>query len=263
MQEKQYIEIDKIKLNPNNPRIIKDENFKKLVKSIKDFPEMLDIRPIVVNKEMIILWWNMRYKACKEAGLKEIPVIIADLSEEKQKEFLIKDNVSGGEWDMDMLANEWEIKDLNDWGVDIKETITPDEQKELIEDEVPEDPKKIIVEYWDIFQLWNHYLQCGDSMNEEDIKKLLSYSNSENITHCISDPPYWIAYTNDKHWMIKNDDKILDYTSLAKKYTNWFFAMWTGYQVVDEWIKLCKETFESLNNIIIWHKGGGLNVRLC
>ena len=106
-------------MNPNNPRLIKDDKFKKLVQSIKDFPEMLDIRPIVVNKDMIILGGNMRYRACKEAGIKEIPVIVTDLSEDKQREFLIKDNVSGGEWDWDMIANEWDELELIEWGVDI------------------------------------------------------------------------------------------------------------------------------------------------
>ena len=112
--------VNDIKLNPNNPRIIKDDKFKKLVKSIQDFPEMLDIRPIVVNSDMVILGGNMRFKACKEAGLKEIPIIIADnLTEEQQKQFLIKDNVSGGEWDWDMLANEWDSEELEDWGLDV------------------------------------------------------------------------------------------------------------------------------------------------
>lgn len=111
--------ISEIKLNPNNPRLIKDDKFKKLVQSIKDFPEMLNIRPIVVNPDMVILGGNMRYKACKEAGLKEVPVIVTDLSEEKQKEFLIKDNVSGGEWDWDILANEWDASELTEWGLDI------------------------------------------------------------------------------------------------------------------------------------------------
>jgi len=113
-----YLKINEIKLNPNNPRLIKDDKFTKLVQSIKDFPEMLDIRPIVVNQDMIILGGNMRYKACKEAGLKEIPVIVTDLTEEQQKEFLIKDNVSGGEWDWDLL-NEWDTEQLEDWGLDI------------------------------------------------------------------------------------------------------------------------------------------------
>ena len=115
----QKAKISDIKVNPNNPRLIKDDKFKKLVQSIKDFPEMLDIRPIVVNKDMIILGGNMRYKACKEAGLKEVPIIITDLTEEQQKEFLIKDNTSGGEWDWNMIANEWDVEQLGEWGLDV------------------------------------------------------------------------------------------------------------------------------------------------
>jgi ParB-like chromosome segregation protein Spo0J len=115
----QTVKITEVKVNPNNPRLIKDDKFKKLVKSVKDFPEMLNIRPIVVNQDMVILGGNMRYKACKEAGLKEIPIIKTDLTEEQQKEFLIKDNVSGGEWDWDILANEWDANDLQDWGLDL------------------------------------------------------------------------------------------------------------------------------------------------
>jgi hypothetical protein len=109
-----------VKINPNNPRLIKDDKFTKLVQSIKDFPEMLEIRPIVVNSDMVVLGGNMRLKACKEAGIKEIPIIIADnLTEEQQREFLIKDNVSGGEWDWDMLANEWDAEELDNWGLDL------------------------------------------------------------------------------------------------------------------------------------------------
>jgi len=112
--------LSEVKLNPNNPRLIKDDNFKKLVQSIKDFPEMLDIRPIVVNADMVILGGNMRFKACKEAGLKEVPIIVADnLTEEQQREFLIKDNVSGGEWDWDILANEWDTEQLEEWGLQL------------------------------------------------------------------------------------------------------------------------------------------------
>ena len=111
--------ISEVKLNPNNPRLIKDDKFKKLVQSIKDFPEMLELRPIVVNKDMIILGGNMRYKAAKEIGLKEIPVTIADLTEDQQREFLIKDNTSGGEWDWEVLVNEWDSEQLESWGLDI------------------------------------------------------------------------------------------------------------------------------------------------
>jgi ParB-like chromosome segregation protein Spo0J len=111
--------ISDVKVNPNNPRLIKDDKFAKLVQSIKDLPQMLAIRPIVVNTDMVVLGGNMRLKACKEAGLKEVPIIIADnLTEEQQREFLIKDNVSGGEWDWALLQ-EWDSEQLSEWGLDV------------------------------------------------------------------------------------------------------------------------------------------------
>ena len=101
------VKIGKIKTNPNNPRLIKDDKFKKLVKSIKEFPEMLEIRPIVVDKDNIVLGGNMRLRACQEAGLKEVYILQADqLTEKQQREFIIKDNVGFGEWDWDDLAND-------------------------------------------------------------------------------------------------------------------------------------------------------------
>lgn len=113
------IKISKIKRNPNNPRLIKDDKFHKLVKSIKEFPQMLDIRPIVVNKDMIVLGGNMRLKACQEAGLKEVPVIKTKFTAKKQREFIVKDNSNFGEWDWDMVANEWDSKELEDWGLNL------------------------------------------------------------------------------------------------------------------------------------------------
>jgi hypothetical protein len=114
------VKISEVKANPNNPRIIKDDKFAKLVQSIKDFPQMLEIRPIVVNADMVVLGGNMRLRACKEAGLKEVPIILADdLTEEQQREFIIKDNVSGGEWDWEQLANEWDANKLDEWGLDV------------------------------------------------------------------------------------------------------------------------------------------------
>jgi ParB-like chromosome segregation protein Spo0J len=118
--EIKLVKLSEIKSNPNNPRIIKDDKFRKLVNSIQEFPKMLEIRPIVVNADMIVLGGNMRLKACKEAGLKEVPVIFADnLTEEEQKQFIIKDNVGFGEWDWDMLANEWEPELIESWGLDV------------------------------------------------------------------------------------------------------------------------------------------------
>lgn len=118
--ESKLVKLSQIKSNPNNPRIIKDDKFQKLVKSITEFPEMLNLRPIVVNDDMIVLGGNMRLKACKEAGLKQVPVIMAsELTEEQQRRFIIADNVGYGEWDWSMLANEWDAVELGDWGLDV------------------------------------------------------------------------------------------------------------------------------------------------
>jgi len=113
------IKITEVITNPNNPRLIKDDKFKKLVKSIQEFPDMLNVRPIVVNTDMVVLGGNMRLKAIKEAGIKEINVEIVDWNEQQQKEFIIKDNASFGEWDWSDLANNWDSEELTDWGVDI------------------------------------------------------------------------------------------------------------------------------------------------
>lgn len=114
------VKLSEIIPNPNNPRQIKDDKFKKLVESIKNFPEMLSLRPIVVNDNMVVLGGNMRLKACKEAGLKEVPIIKAsELTDEQQKEFIIKDNVGFGLWDWDMVANEWDAEQLDEWGLDL------------------------------------------------------------------------------------------------------------------------------------------------
>jgi hypothetical protein len=117
---KQQVKVNKVIPNDSNPRLIKDNKFRKLVKSIKDFPQMLELRPIVVDENMIILGGNMRFKACQEAGLKEVWIDVAEgLTEEQKKEFIVKDNVGFGEWDWDMLGNEWDNVKLGEWGMDV------------------------------------------------------------------------------------------------------------------------------------------------
>ncbi len=116
----QKVKINSVKSNPNNPRLIKDEKFKKLVKSIREFPQMLELRPIVVDENNIVLGGNMRLKACIEVGLKEVYIVKAeDLTEQQKNEFIVKDNVGFGEWDWDILANEWDAEQLTDWGLDL------------------------------------------------------------------------------------------------------------------------------------------------
>ena len=116
----ELVKISRVKGNETNPRFIKENKFKKLVTSIKEFPEMLKLRPIVVNKDMVVLGGNMRLKACKEAGLKEVYILKAnDLTPEQEREFIVKDNVGFGEWDWDVLANQWDNVQLKDWGMDV------------------------------------------------------------------------------------------------------------------------------------------------
>jgi len=129
------VKISKVISNENNPRFIKDDKFKKLVKSIKEFPEMLKLRPIVVNSEMVVLGGNMRLKACKEAGLKEVYILKADdLTEEQQREFIVKDNVGFGEWDWDVLGNEWNTQQLEDWGLEFMSF----EEEDVLEQDIKE-----------------------------------------------------------------------------------------------------------------------------
>ena len=117
---KQQVKISKVKGNPSNPRIIKNDKFKKLVKSIQEFPEMLKLRPIVVDEDFMVLGGNMRLKASKEAGLSEVWVEVAEgLTEEQKKEFIVKDNVGFGDWDWDMLGNVWDNTKLGEWGMDV------------------------------------------------------------------------------------------------------------------------------------------------
>jgi len=137
----QLINIQEVKPNENNPRFIKDYKFKKLVKSIKEFPEMLKLRPIVVNSDMVVLGGNMRLKACKEAGLKEVWILVADsLTKEQEREFIVKDNVGFGEWDWDALANDWNGQQVEDWGL----TVVPfeDSIEDVIEKEIHKEDKK-------------------------------------------------------------------------------------------------------------------------
>jgi len=173
--------------NTENPRIIKDDKFKKLVQSIKDFPEMLEIRPIVVNNEMMILGGNMRLKAIQEIGLKEVPIIKAEnLTEQQQREFLIKDNVGFGEWDWDALANDWDPSELNEWGLDVPNMDLTELEAEDDNFEEPENIETDIV-LGDLFEIGEHRLLCGDSTDSDSVARLMDGQKAEMV---FTDPPY-------------------------------------------------------------------------
>jgi DNA modification methylase len=221
----ELVSIKLVKSNPNNPRIIKDDKFAKLVASIKEFPKMLEIRPIVVNDDMIVLGGNMRLKACIHAGLKEVPIIkVTDLTEQEQKQFIIKDNVSGGEWDWSMLANEWDAEELDAWGLDV-----PDFGKELEAEEddfeAPEGGIETDIVLGDLFEIGEHRLLCGDSTDSDAVSKLM---NGQKAEISFTSPPYNAGTTPTEVKMGKsskyandNDNKSEDeYLKLLTDFTN-------------------------------------------
>ena len=198
------VKISAIKANSKNPRVIKDDKFKKLVKSIQDFPEMLEKRPLVcftdIDGKYLVLGGNMRLKAAQEVGLKELPIVLADdWTQEQRDEFLIKDNVGFGEWDWDQLANEWDAGKLDDWGLDV-----PNFDGEVLEAEeddfdttLPDEPITVL---GDLYEIGDHRLLCGDSTDSELIQKLLQGKKPELL---LTDPPYGIDYGNQ---LIKGDE---------------------------------------------------------
>jgi ParB-like chromosome segregation protein Spo0J len=142
----QHVPIGSIKPNPSNPRTIRDERFHKLVQSIKDFPEMLELRPIVTDADRVVLGGNMRLKACKAAGLKTVPVVVADhLTESQRREFIVKDNVGFGDWDWDVLANEWDAGELTAWGIDIPTEETAEFQPDAEQEQPRLDQKAMTI----------------------------------------------------------------------------------------------------------------------
>lgn len=235
-------------------------NVDEIVKSIQSNTY---IAPIIVDEDGVILAWHWRKLALDKLQIEEADVLIVSwLTDTQKRDFRIRDNklTELSEWDFENLNFELQELNIPELSALFWETQPDEDYDEDIEDEVPEMEWEIHIQHGDIFKLGDHRLMCGDSMNENDIVQLIDWIKKEN-THCISDPPYWIAYNPDKHWMIKNDDKILDYTQLAKKYTSGFFCMWTWYQVVEKRIDIIQKTFDKITNMVIWHKWGGGDVR--
>ena len=177
------VKIAEVKPNPNNPRLIKDDKFKKLVKSIQEFPDMLNVRHIVVNKDMVVLGGNMRLKAIKEAGYKEIAVDIVDWTEDQQKEFIVKDNASFGEWNWDDLANNWDEEQLVEWGVDTWVNKSNDDLLELGDKTQEENTNapKITDEGYSLFEivmLHENKLYLFDVLNQ--VKREFLFDKTED-----------------------------------------------------------------------------------
>jgi DNA modification methylase len=196
------VKISEVKSNQNNPRLIKDDKFTKLVASIKSFPDMLKLRPIVVNDDMIVLGGNMRLKACKEAGMKKVHIIKAsNLTEEQQREFIIKDNVGFGEWDWEMLGNEWPEDKLEEWGLDLPDMSVTEIETEEDDFAVPDGGIETDIVQGDLFEIGEHRLLCGDSTNADDVTRLMNGEKAELI---LTDPPYGIGIDGQKESKAKN-----------------------------------------------------------
>ena len=194
------VSINQIKANPKNPRTIKDDKFEKLKQSIQDFADMLNKRPLVCftdkDDKYVVLGGNMRLKASKEIGLKELPIILADeWTEEQKQEFLIKDNVGFGEWNWDELQSEWDTNQLNEWGLDVPEFDDPIHLEAEDDDfDIPEGVIQTDIVLGDLFEIGEHRLLCGDSTDVDMVLKLIADNNKFSI---YTDPPYGINLDGD------------------------------------------------------------------
>lgn len=202
----EYRKLEELKKLENNPRTISSKDFQILVKSIQDNPDYFEARPLLLSDrtgELVIIAGNQRYDAAKAIGLEEVPTyLLHGLTEEREREIVIRDNVNNGEWDMDKLAAEWSDLDLSDWGLDLE--IEEDEQ-EIQEDVAPEldEENKPLSRPGEVYQLGRHRLMCGDSTSLEDVGRLMD----EKIASLLyTDPPYGVNYTSKKRGSIKNDD---------------------------------------------------------
>ncbi|MGA1046400.1 MAG: DNA modification methylase [Minisyncoccia bacterium] len=260
------INISEIKPNDHNPRDITPEKFAKLVKSIKEFPEMLEVRPLVIDENNIVLGGNMRLRALEKAGVVEVPVEqVRGWTEEQKKEFIIKDNIGYGEWDWELLANEWEADLLQDWGLDIpgfeEEELEAEEDDYQVPDEIQTD-----IQLGDIIEIGEHRLMCGDSTDITQVEKLMGGEKAD-LAH--NDPPYGMKKEKDG---VINDN--LNFDDLLQFNKDWI-ALQFAYlkdngswycwgideplmdiysEILKPYIKQQKATFR---NLITWDKGNG------
>lgn len=249
------VSIHTLRENPENPRSISGEKFEKLVNSIRQFPEMMEARPIVVDQNNVILGGNMRFKAAKEAGLQEVDVYVASWDEAKNPEFIIKDNVGFGEWDWDMLANEWDAVLLDDWGLDVWQE---EEEKEGLTDpdEVPEVPADPVTQLGDLWILGEHRLLCGNSTKAEDVERLMDGEKADMV---FTDPPYGMDLDTDYTKMPngKRHDRVIgDNTQFDASFVLRAFAyceeifLWGA----DYYVETLGRNYPDLGSWIVWDK---------
>lgn len=283
MIQAQEIEIKKLTPNkgqiegvPTNPRKATKEQIEKLKKSIEETPTMLQLREIIAydnNGELVIVGGNMRYQALKALGHKTalVKVLPADTPKETINAFIIKDNAQFGEWDIDLLANEWDKDKLDDWGVEIDWAVeAPEQPKEAEEDDFSEEEAQqapAIVKKGEIWQLGEHRLMCGDSTDLEQVKMLMGGVLADMV---FTDPPYGVSYTGgvqfDKNGnsemhnrqMILNDNVDIydDVLKVLSQVTDGPCYIWFADTKAASLYRAA-EKYGELHSLIIWVKNGG------
>lgn len=257
------IKIEDIKENPNNPRTISDPQFKKLVKSIEEFPKMLELRPLVLDKKNIVVGGNMRLRALKTLGYKEITIVRADtLSKKELERFIVVDNLPFGEWDKKALKESYGLDELEAWGFDTNKLGKTKTNEN--DDLVPEMPKEPKSKLGDLYEIGKHRIMCGDSTSKEDVEKLMEKAKADMV---FTDPPYNVNYSGrgkNTSNTIKNDNmsqeqffdfltKVFErYNEISKKGAGWYIFHSSSTQ------KQFEEAIESVGwnvkNQIIWNK---------
>jgi DNA modification methylase len=252
---------------PKNPRLIKSEKFEKLKKSIEDNPEMLGMREVLVyplDAKFVIIGGNMRYQACKELGFTEVPckVLDKDTTAEQLRAITIKDNVGFGEHDWDLLANEWEAEELEEWGLQVPSFEAEEQILEAEEDdfEVPDGGIETDIVLGDLFEIGEHRLLCGDSTDSDAVARLMDGQKADMV---FTDPPYGVSYQSnmrtktEKFDVLENDNVFTtEWINNLPLFSKGFVFVWTSWKVLKQWIEFC-EPIGELSNIIVWDKGGG------
>lgn len=249
-----------LRTNPNNPRAIRKDQLNKLVKSLQEFPEMLEARPIVIDKDGTVLGGNMRLKAAQLAGLEEVPVYVREWDEDKDGQFIIKDNVSFGEWDQDMLANEWEPEQLDEWGLNI-DWDEPEETEGLTDaDDVPEVPEEATTKPGDVWLLGEHRLLCGDSTKAEDVERLMDGNKADMV---FTDPPYALFGNSTGVAGITDDNMVRPFFRGIMEMLKRNAKTYAHIYMCCDWhsafsIEACAREVElQSKNMCIWDKGDG------
>jgi DNA modification methylase len=259
------LNIKDIKLNSHNPRDITPEQFAKLKKSLQEFPQMLDTRPLVIDENNVVLGGNMRLRVLQDLGFEDVPVKqVIGWTEEQKKEFIVKDNLSYGMWDWEMLANEWDAEQLEDWGLEIEgwkeEKLEAQEDNFEVPDEIQTD-----IQLGDIIEIGEHRLLCGDSTDSDQVAKLM---NGEKADMVFTDPPYGVSYTGGhnekKRTGIENDtlqgqdltnlfrDSLLNADLFSKDHSA--FYIWFSTNKAQETFLSFSELNLEVRAILCWYK---------